>query len=152
MPAAAPAGSLNSGVSLMPSQTTRILTEPWCPAAWPAIVLATTSEPAACEYVSVSAAVAVLPADTVTCWPSPVTLTATLWLLPAAVSVTSQAEPAVMWWYVCECVPAGAPAGTLSAGESGDPLQTAWTVTAPWWPAAGPAIVFATLKEPAAGP
>ena len=58
----------------------------------------------------------------------------------------AQAEPAAMWWYVCEYVPAAAPAGTLSAGESGDPLQTAWTVTAPCWPAAGPAIVLVTLK------
>ena len=86
-------GTTKSGERAVPLQATWMVTAPCWPAAAPAMVLRTTSDPGASVYVSVSAAVAVAPPRTVRCWPSPVSLTCTVLLVPSAVSVTVQVEP-----------------------------------------------------------
>ena len=68
-----------SGVSTPFSlQVTLIVTAPCCPAAGPAMVLVTVSEPGTRSYVSVSTAWTLLPPGTVTCWPLPSTVTVTV--------------------------------------------------------------------------
>src|ERR1700722_4874520 len=122
-------------------------TGPWLPAAGPATVFVTVSEPVRKEYVSVMVAWALCPAPTVTVWPLPTVATATVLVSPLAVSVTTQLELAAIPAHICGYVPAAVCCAIVHSPRS-VPLQTASIVIGPWLPAAGPAITLFTVNEP----
>ena len=76
------------------------------------------------------------------------TCTLTCSVAPSAVSVTVHTEPAGMPSKLCDTVPARVLAGITKSGDRAVPLQATWMVTAPWWPASGPAMVLLTSSEP----
>lgn len=77
-------------------------------------------------------------------------MTDTVLVLPSAISKTMHFVPSGIPVNIWEVGPAGALAGITIGGVwlNGTPLQNTPMVTAPCWPAAGPAMVLVTVREP----